>query len=43
MENKPASLCVVSLGKLLNGIPPPLSGRQVARSSNLSVVVAQSN
>ena len=24
MENKPASLLVVSLGKALNGMPPPL-------------------
>ena len=30
-ENKPASLLVVSLGKALNGTPPPLGGRQVAR------------
>ena len=30
MENKPASLLVVSLGKALNGTPPPLCGRQVA-------------
>ena len=30
MENKPASLLVVSLGKALNGTPPPLFGRQVA-------------
>ena len=29
MENKPASLLVVSLGKALNGTPPPLCGRQV--------------
>ena len=28
MENKPASLLVVSLGKALNGTPPPLCGRQ---------------
>ena len=31
VENKPASLLVVSLGKALNGMPPPLCGRQVAR------------
>ena len=30
VENKPASLLVVSLGKTLNGTPPPLCGRQVA-------------
>ena len=30
LENKPASLLVVSLGKTLNGTPPPLCGRQVA-------------
>ena len=30
MENNPASLLVVSLGKALNGTPPPLCGRQVA-------------
>ena len=30
MENKPASLFVVSLGKALNRTPPPLCGRQVA-------------
>ena len=31
MENKPASSLVVSLGKALNGTPPLLCGRQVAR------------
>ena len=31
MESKPASWLVVSLGKTLNGTPPPLCGRQVAR------------
>ena len=31
VENKPASSLVVSLGKALNRIPPPLCGRQVAR------------
>ena len=31
MENKPASLLVMFLGKALNGTPPPLCGRQVAR------------
>ena len=30
-ENKRASSLVVSLGKALNGTPPPLCGRQVAR------------
>ena len=30
VENKPASLLVVPLGKALNGTPPPLCGRQVA-------------
>ena len=30
MENKPASSLVMSLGKALNGTPPPLCGRQVA-------------
>ena len=28
---QPASSLVVSLGKALNGTPPPLCGRQVAR------------
>ena len=31
VENKPAISLVVSLGKALNGTPPPLCGRQVAR------------
>ena len=31
VENKPASSHVVTLGKALNGKPPPLCGRQVAR------------
>ena len=30
VDNKPASFLVVSLGKVLNGTPPPLCGRQVA-------------
>ena len=30
VENKPASLLVVSLGKAVNGTPPPLCCRQVA-------------
>ena len=29
MENKPASLLVVSLDKTLNGMPPSLCGRQM--------------
>ena len=33
VENKPASSLVVSLGKALNGTPPPLCGRQVAQFS----------
>ena len=33
MENKPTSSLVVSLGKVLNGTPPPLCGRQVAQFS----------
>ena len=32
VENKPASLLVVSLGKTLNGMPPSLCGRQVERA-----------
>ena len=43
VENKPASLLVVSLGKALNGMPPPSCGRQVAGPSSLPVVVAQSD
>ena len=43
MENKPASLLVVSLGKTLNGMPPSSCGRQVAGPSSLPVVVPQSN
>ena len=43
VENKPASLIVVSLDKALNGILPSLCGRQVLGPSSLSVVVAQSN
>ena len=31
MENKPASSLVLSLDKALNGMPPSLCGRQVAR------------
>ena len=33
VENKPASSLVVSLGKTINGMPPPLCGRQVAQFS----------
>ena len=43
VENKPASLLVVSLGKALNGMPPSLCGRQVVGPSSLPVVVAQSD
>ena len=43
VENKPASLLVVSLGKALNGMPPSSCGRQVAGPSSLPVVIAQSN
>ena len=32
VENKPASLVVMSLGKTLNGATPPLCGRQVAQT-----------
>ena len=42
MENKPASLLVVSLGMALNEMPPSLCGRQVVESSSLPIVVAQS-
>ena len=31
VENKPASSLVVSVSEALNGMPPPLCGRQVAR------------
>ena len=43
VENKPARLLVVSLGKTLNGMPPCSCGRQVARPSSLPVVVVQSD
>ena len=33
MENKPASLLVVSSGKVYDGTSPPLRGRQVAQFS----------
>ena len=40
VENKPASLLVVSLGKTLNKMPPSLCGRQMVGPSSLPVVVA---
>ena len=43
VENNPAGLLVVSLGKALNGMPPSLSDRQMVGPSNLPVVVAQSD
>ena len=43
MENKPASLLVVSLGKTFNEMPPSLCGRQMVGPSSLPVVVAQSD
>ena len=43
VENKPASLLVVSLGKAFNGTPPSLCGRQMVGPSSLPVVVAQSD
>ena len=43
VENKPASLLVVSLGKALNGTPPSLCGGQMVGPSSLPVVVAQSD
>ena len=33
MKNKPASSLVVPLGKALSGIPPSVSGKQVAGNS----------
>ena len=42
VEHKSASL-LVSLGKILNGIPPSLYGRQMAEPSSLPVVMAQFN
>ena len=32
VENKPANSLVVSLGKALNGMPPPLCVRQMAQT-----------
>ena len=43
VENKPASLLVVSLGKALNGMPPSLCGKQMMGPSSLPVVVVQSD
>ena len=43
VENKPASLLVVSLDKALNGMPRSLCGRQMVGPSSLPVVVAQSD
>ena len=40
MENKLASLLVVSLGKTLNEMPRSLCGRQMVGPSNLPVVIA---
>ena len=40
MENKPASLLVVSLGKALKGVPPSSCSRQVVGPSSLPVMVA---
>ena len=40
VENKPASLLVVSLVKTLNGIPTSLCGRLMMGQSSLPVVVA---
>ena len=43
VENKPASLLVVFLGKTLNGMPPSSCGRQVVGPSSLPVKVTQSD
>ena len=43
VKNKPASLLAVSLGKALNGMPPPSCDRPMAGESSLPVVVAQSD
>ena len=43
VENKPASLLVVSLDKALNGMPLSLCGRQMVGPSSLPVVVAQTD
>ena len=41
MENKPANLLVVCLGKTLNGIPRSLGVRPMVKQSDLAVTVAQ--
>ena len=43
MENKPASLLVVSLDKELNEMPPSSCGRQMVGPSSLPAVVPQSD
>ena len=43
VENRPASLLVVSLGKALNGMHTSLCGRKVVGSSSIPVVVTQSD
>ena len=43
MENKLASVVVMSLGKAANGMPSPLCDRQVVGASSLPVVLAQSD
>ncbi len=40
---KPTSLLVVSLGKALNGTPPPLSGRQVAITVSVIIKIVKPN
>ena len=40
VENNPASLLVVSLGKTLNRMLPSLCGRQVVGPSSLPIMVA---
>ena len=41
VENKPASLLVVPLGKALNGIPPSWSGRQMAGNTKTVMQVSR--
>ena len=43
MENKPASLLVVSLSKTLNRMPLSLCGRQGVKPGSLPAMVVQSN
>ena len=43
VENKPASLLVVSMGKVLDGMPLSSCGRQVVGPSSLPLVMAQSD